>query len=226
MFLENSNFKNNRHYKKFYNFIYKDIKNLKNPNILEFGVSDAGLSTQILLDICEKNEGTLYSVDINDYSSKFNSKRWKFIHSSDDNYSFIKSFLPEKLDFIYLDTVHKAIHVEKILFQYFNFLKVNSLFAIDDTSWLPYTKNREKNHFFMEINNYETFIKLIDIYNSNINNIDIEFSFLGTGAAKITKLSENSLNKAVKLKNRYYSLKNLIRKIYIFFLKNFSLRQR
>ena len=27
-------------------------------------------------------------------------------------------------DFIYLDTVHKAIHVEKILFQYFNFLKV------------------------------------------------------------------------------------------------------
>ena len=78
----------------------------------------------------------------------------------------------------------------------------------------------------MEINNYETFIKLIDIYNSNINNIDIEFSFLGTGAAKITKLSENSLNKAVKLKNRHYSLKNLIRKIYIFFLKNFSLRQR
>jgi hypothetical protein len=226
MFLENSNFKNNRHYKKFYNFIYKDIKNLKNPNILEFGVSDAGLSTQILLDICEKNEGTLYSVDINDYSSKFNSKRWKFIHSRDDNYSFIKSFLPEKLDFIYLDTVHKAIHVEKILFEYFNLLKVNSLFAIDDTSWLPYTKNREKNHFFMEINNYETFIKLIDIYNSNINNIDIEFSFLGTGAAKITKLSENSLNKAVKLKNRYYSLKNLIRKIYIFFLKNFSLRQR
>jgi hypothetical protein len=72
---ENINFKNNRHLKKFYNFIYKDIKNLKNPNILEFGVSDAGLSTEILLDICEKNEGTLYSVDINDYSSKFNSKR-------------------------------------------------------------------------------------------------------------------------------------------------------
>jgi hypothetical protein len=145
-------------------------------------------------------------VDINDYSSKFNSKRWKFIHSRDDNYSFVKSFLPEKLDFIYLDTIHKAKHVEKILFEYYNFLKVNSLFAIDDTSWLPYIKDREKNHFFMEVNNYETFIKLIDIYNSNTNNIDIEFSFLGTGAAKITKLSENNLNKAVKLKNRYYSL--------------------
>jgi predicted O-methyltransferase YrrM len=214
---DNINFKNNRHYKKFYNFIYKDIKNLKNPNILEFGVSDAGLSTEILLDICEKNEGTLYSVDINDYSSKFNSKRWKFIHSRDDNYYFVKSFLPEKLDFIYLDTIHKAKHVEKILFEYYNFLKVNSLFAIDDTSWLPYTKDREKNHFSMEVNNHETFIKLIDIYNSNTSNIDIEFSFLGTGAAKITKLSENNLNKAVKLKNRYYSFKNFLRRIFFFF---------
>jgi hypothetical protein len=69
----------------------------------------------------------------------------------------------------------------------------------------------------MEVNNYETFNKLIDIYNSNVNNIDIEFSFLGTGAAKITKLSENNLNKVVKLKNRFYSLKNFLRRIYIFF---------
>ena len=221
MYFEDINLNNSRHYKKFYNFIYNDIKNLKNPNILEFGVSEAGLSTSFLLDICEKNEGTLYSVDINDYSNKFNSKRWKFIHSRDDNYSFIKSFLPEKLDFIYLDTVHKAEHVEKILFEYFKFLKVNSLFVIDDTSWLPYTKKREKNHFFMEVNNYETFIKLIDIYNANTNIIDIEFSFLGTGAAKITKLTNNNLNKAVKLKNRYYSLKNFLRKTYLYFSRIF-----
>ena len=50
------NFKKKRHYKKFYNFIYKDIKNLKNPNILEFGVSGAGLSTSILLDLCEEKK--------------------------------------------------------------------------------------------------------------------------------------------------------------------------
>ena len=54
MLLENSNYKNNRHYKKFYNFIYNDIKNIKNPKILEFGVSSVGLSTSILLDLCEK----------------------------------------------------------------------------------------------------------------------------------------------------------------------------
>ena len=222
MVVINSNLKNTRHYDKFYNFIYKDIKDLKNPNILEFGVSDAGLSTSILLDICEKNNGNLYSVDVNDYSKKFNSTHWKFIHSRDDNYSLIKSLLPEKLDFIYLDTVHKAEHVQNILLEYFPLLKTNSLFAIDDTSWLPYTKHREKNHFFMEVNNYETFLKLLDIYNNNLEKINIEFSFLGTGAAKIKKLSDNQLNKPERLDNRYYSFKNFLRKIYIFLSNIFN----
>lgn len=219
MFLKNINSKNNRHYKKFYDFIYKDIKNLKNPNILEFGVSSVGLSTSILLDLCEKNKGNLYSVDINDYSEKFNSKNWKFIHSRDDNYVLIKSLLPKKLDFIYLDTVHKAEHVQNILYSYFPLLKVDGFFAIDDTSWLPYTKDREKNHFFMEVNNYETFNKLLEIYNKNLENINIEFSFLGTGAAKILKLSNSNLNKPNKLNNRFYSLKNILRKFYIFLSK-------
>jgi len=213
------NLKINRHYKKFYNFIYKDIKNLKNPNILEFGVSGAGLSTSILLDLCEEKKGKLYSVDINDYSKKFNSKNWKFIHSRDDNYTLIKSLLPNKLDFIYLDTVHKAEHVQNILFAYFPLLKVDGFFVIDDTSWLPYTENREKNHFFMEVNNYETFNKLLEIYNKNLENINIEFSFLGTGAAKILKLKNSNLMKPKKLYSRFYSLKNFFRKFYIFLSK-------
>ena len=65
---------------------------------------------------------------------------------------------------------------EKILFKYFHLLKVNCNFVIDDTSWLPYTKNREKNHFFMEVNNYETFFRLIKIYNSNFEKMNLEFS--------------------------------------------------
>ncbi|NKA17690.1 MAG: class I SAM-dependent methyltransferase, partial [Alphaproteobacteria bacterium] len=180
-----------------------------------FGVSNAGLSTSILLDLCEKNEGLLYSVDINDYSNKFDSKRWKFIHSRDDNYSYIKSFLPEKLDFIYLDTIHKANHVEKIILEYFSYLNLNCLFVIDDTSWLPYLKNREKNHFFMEVNNYETFLKLISIYNSNLDKMNLEFTFLGTGAAKLKKISQENIIKSTKINERYYSFKNLCRKIYI-----------
>ena len=209
---------NNRHLKKFKEFVYSQIKNLKNPNILEFGVSSAAMSTKILLDLCERNNGKLYSVDINDFNQKFNSKNWIFIHRRDDDYKFIKQLIPTKLDFIYLDTIHKADHVEKILFQYFPLLKINCNFIIDDTSWLPYTANREKNHFFMEVNNYETFFRLIMIYNSNLDKINLEFSFLGTGAAKITKLSEQELVKPSAINNRFYSLKNLLRLIYIFFI--------
>ena len=209
---------NSRHLIKFKEFVYPEISDLKSPNILEFGVSTAAMSTEILLDLCERNNGKLYSVDINDFSSKFNSKNWIFIHRRDEDYNFINTLLPSKLDFIYLDTIHKADHVEKILFKYFHLLKVNCNFVIDDTSWLPYTKNREKNHFFMEVNNYETFFRLIKIYNSNFEKMNLEFSFLGTGAAKITKLSEEELIKPCEINNRFYSFKNLLRLIYNFFI--------
>ena len=41
------------------------IKDIKNLNILEFGVQN-GTSTLKFLEICENNNGYLYSVDIED----------------------------------------------------------------------------------------------------------------------------------------------------------------
>jgi hypothetical protein len=56
----------------------------------------------------------LYSVDINNYSNKFISSHWKFIKSRDDDFFFIEKNIPDKFDIIYLDTLHKADHIEKI----------------------------------------------------------------------------------------------------------------
>ena len=64
LWLEHSGIK-----KKFFDFIYNDIVNIYKPNILEFGVRH-GCSTALFLDICNQNDGYLYSVDINDYSYK------------------------------------------------------------------------------------------------------------------------------------------------------------
>ena len=58
-------------------------------------------------------------------------------------------------------------HVEKIFYMYFDKLKINGLFIIDDISWLPYIKNAWRNNEWIENNNKETFYKLIEIYNSN-----------------------------------------------------------
>ena len=56
---------------KFFNYIYYEILKIDRLNILEFGVH-AGYSTSLFLDICNLNNGKLYSVDLNDYSNNFN----------------------------------------------------------------------------------------------------------------------------------------------------------
>ena len=74
---------NLKYINKLKSFFYEEIKNIKNIKILEFGVRK-GNSTKFFLDLCNKNNGKLYSVDIDDYSKLFQSDKWKFIHSDDD----------------------------------------------------------------------------------------------------------------------------------------------
>ena len=209
-----------RHEKKFHSFVYPEVIKLKNPTILEFGVSEKAFSTEKFIEICKLNQGKLFSVDQNDYSNKFDYEYWKFIKSRDDNFELIDRYIPKELDVIYLDTLHKANHVEKMIYHYYKYLKVGGFFFIDDTSWLPYTVNREKNHFFKEVNNYLTFKKLLNIYNNNEENMEIDFTFTGTGVTKIKKLKSENL-KEVKhiIKNRLYSLKYIIYHFYEKFFK-------
>ena len=157
----------------------------------------------------------LYSVDVNDYSKKFISTNWKFIHSRDDNFYKIEKIIPERFNIIYLDTLHKADHIEKIFYYYYPKLIEGGFFLIDDTSWLPYVKKSEKDHFYMERNNEESFNRILEIFSTNRDNFDLEFSFIGTGVAKITKLNNNKLIKPNKITNRRYSFKNFLRKIYL-----------
>jgi hypothetical protein len=65
----------------------------------------------------------------------------------------------------------------------------------------------------MEINNQETFFKIIEIFYSNRENFDLEFSFVGTGVAKIKKLNANFLEKPQNIISRKYTGLNIIRKI-------------
>ena len=84
--------------------------------------------------------------------------------------------MEKKFDIIYLDTIHTAKHVEKI----FNiFDRLNVMVYLLLTIHLCYltSKNREKNNFSLEVNNYETFQKLIEIFNSNHQNLYFESIF-------------------------------------------------
>lgn len=191
-------------------YLYDEIEKIHKPLILEFGVRD-GISTNFFLDLCKKNNGKLYSVDVNDCSKVSSDSNWTFIKSRDDNFSYIEKNIPQYFDIIYLDTLHEADHVEKIFNYYYSKLKVNGYFYIDDISWLPYVNT---NNFYSEINNYETFERIIEIFYVNEKNFDLNINFNSSGLCKILKKNYNSLNISKKITLRKYSLKNIFRKIY------------
>ena len=188
------------------------LESIDKPNILEFGVRH-GISTKMFIDICERKDGFLNSVDVDNYSKKFLSKKWKFIHGRDDNFQLVEKFISKNIDLIYLDSFHDAEHVEKIFFHYYSYLKKNGYFVIDDISWLPYSKKNERDNFNSEINNHETFQKILEIYNNNTKNFDLTFNFKSSGMAKIIKKNDNDLFVSKKIIIRKFTIKNFIRKI-------------
>ena len=124
-------------------YLKKKIKDIKDLQILELGVAK-GISTKMFLEICDKNNGNLLSVDIDDCSNVSNNSRWKFIHSSDDEFELINSKIQKPLDLIFIDSLHEANHVKKVFFNYYNFMKVGGICVIDDISWIPYTVGKKK----------------------------------------------------------------------------------
>jgi predicted O-methyltransferase YrrM len=198
--------------KKIYRFIYDNEKYKKNINILEFGVRE-GRSTKLFLDLCSINYGKLISVDIDNYSNLFKNNNWTFINSRDDDYENVSSYFNNNFDIILIDSLHEPNHVKKLIYMYWQHLKPNGSIYVDDISWLPYMKNSWRDHKFTENINRDTFHKILEIQYANYKNIDLTFSFNGSGMCRIQKLNNNILYSSKFIKPRKYYIKNIIRKI-------------
>ena len=85
---------------------------------------------------------------------------------------------------------------------------------IDDISHLPYLKDQPRNNFYCEINNKETFKILLSIYSKNIENFELNFSFMSSGLAIIKKLNNNNLSTFENLNERSWTFKNILRKLW------------
>ncbi len=195
------------------NFLMPLVSNIKNPIILELGVEN-GRSTKKFLDICSNKYGKVFSVDVNDCSSVTNDKNWEFFKTRDDNFEFIKSKLPEKIDVLFIDSLHEASHVEKLIYAYYPIIKVGGYIFVDDISHLPYLKDKKRNNFYCEINNKETFKTIISIYSGNTDKFDLSFTFYSSGLGIIKKNSSNDLIKKIELAERSLSLKNILRRVW------------
>ena len=108
-------------------------------------------------------------------------KGGNFFQTRDDNFEFIKSQIPNKIDVLFIDTLHEASHVKKLFFKYYPLLNSNGYIFIDDISHLPYLKNKDRNNFYCEINNKETFEIILSIYSENHKNFELNFSFFSSG---------------------------------------------
>ena len=192
--------------------IREHIKNIDKPFILELGVRE-GVSTKMFLDVCDQNNGNLISVDILDCSGVSNNPRWKFIHSSDDNIELINKLLNQKKENLFIDSLHEPNHVRKLYYNYFNFVKINGLIFIDDVVWLPYVEEARKDNEFVENINRLTFNKILEIYNANNENMTLDINFAGSGLGIIKKIKDN-LNNEKKIKNRSFTVKNILKRIY------------
>ena len=195
------------------NFLFPIIKGINNPTILELGVQK-GRSTKKFLDICKKNNGKLFSIDIDDCSNIINDKSWNFYQTRDDNFEYIKSKIPEKIDILFIDTLHEANHVKKLINEYYPIIKKNGFIFIDDISHLPYLKNKDRDNFYCEINNKETFDLLISIYSENTENFDLSFTFVSSGLAIIKKKTDSELIDYRKLNERGMTTKNILRRLW------------
>ena len=200
------------HPKNKLDLIKEKIKNIDKPLILELGVKE-GKSTKMFLEICDKNDGNLISVDIWDYSQVSNNPKWKFIHSSDDNFNYINKFIEKKIDVLFIDSLHEPNHIRKVFYNYFNFVKINGLIFIDDVIWLPYVKGGYRDNDFVETTNRLTFNKILEIFNTNKNNFTLDINFSGSGLATMKKINVN-LNNEKKINNRLFSFKNILKNFY------------
>ena len=203
----------NEYSNKLDNFLIPLISKIKEPIILELGVQN-GVSTNKFLEICKSRNGKLYSVDIEDCSNISKDQNWIFFQTRDDNFDYIKLNIPDQIDVLYIDSLHEAKHVKKLIYGYFPLIKENGYIFIDDISHLPYLKNKNRDNFYCEINNKETFNCLLEIYSKNEDLIDISFSFKSSGLAVIKKKSTKFLHSAQVLNTREHSIKNILRKIW------------
>ena len=92
-------------------------------------------------------------------------------------------------------------------------LKKNGHIFVDDISWILYSKNNNRDNFNSEINNYETFFEILNILNTNMDGLLINFDFTSSGLCKIQKVTDQNLNKRKKIISRSSTIKNVIRKI-------------
>ena len=195
--------------------LHQEVKLKVNPLIVELGV-DKGQSTRVFLNAIEgKSNAKLISIDIKNCNSAVDSERWEFVQqdSSDIKSLLIaKPIIKKGIDILYVDSLHTAKHVQKEIYNFFEYLNEDAYIFFDDIDSGPYMLKQRKDSVGIEIANREIYKLLEAIFRANINKFDFEIMRGSTGLGVFKKrvpLGEK-LNPPILLRERNNYLINKI----------------
>jgi predicted O-methyltransferase YrrM len=205
--------------------LHQEVKLKVDPLVVELGV-DKGQSTKVFLNAIEgKNNAKLISIDIENCRSAVDAERWEFVQQDSSD---IKSLLIAKpiiksgIDVLYVDSLHTAKHVQKEIYNFFEYLNKDAYIFLDDIDSGPYMFKQRKDSAGIEIANRKIYKLLEAIFRANIDKLDFEIMRGSTGLGVFRKrvpLGEK-LNPPILLRERNNYLINKIFQI-IFFKKSY-----
>ena len=166
------------------------VAGMQSPTVLEFGV-DKGLSTCILLAACEKTQGQLLSVDIQDCSDIAVSHAWTFIKADDRDIDIVLQAAPplaKGIDLLHIDTVHTGEHVTDLLMKWFPYVKPNGYLTFHDVDETPFKVGQRKENREIEREYMELAAAIKGFFYANESHLFLEFHFGSTGMAIMKKL--------------------------------------
>ncbi len=167
------------------------VNNFEKPTILELGTCE-GTSTSLLLTECEKNNGFMVSVDIEDRSDVAISNNWQFIKSDDLLVDYIitqAEILKNGIDILHIDSLHTYEHVSKQLMNWYEYVNEGGYITLHDVD--PYACSPDG--FKPSASTYQDLagdLKAVkEFFYANQDNLFLEIHYGATGMAIIKKLS-------------------------------------
>jgi predicted O-methyltransferase YrrM len=195
--------------------LHQEVKLKVDPLVVELGV-DKGQSTKVFLNAIEgKSNAKLISIDIKNCRSAVDAGRWEFVQQDSSD---IKSLLIAKpiikngIDVLYVDSLHTVKHVQKEIYNFFEYLNEDAYIFFDDIDSGPYMFKQRKDSVGIEIANRKIYKLLEAIFRANIDRLDFEIMRGSTGLGVFRKrvpLGEK-LNPPILLRQRNNYLINKI----------------
>ncbi len=171
--------------------LHRCVSQMESPVVLECGVNQ-GWSTGVLAHALETNGGTLVSVDIEDCSNAIQSDCWIFINSDDSDIQHILAQAPilqAGIDLIYINSLHAAKHVVKLISLWYPLVRQGGWLAFDDVDPGPYMRGRRKDDANREVA-WRAIAKVVqDFFYANENDLLLQVYYGSTGLALMQKLA-------------------------------------